>query len=156
MRKEILFAVIAGVIFGIIVAFGIWRANSALNSKPKTTSQESSNTAPTTSPQEFSLALAKPEENDVITDSPTVLTGVTAPSAQVIISTEDEDYVTTADSSGAFSQEVDLTGGVNNLTVFAVSQDGQSAEKQLTVVFSTEFAKDLEVTPAASVSPQVP
>lgn len=152
MRKEILFAVIAGIIFGIIVAFGIWRANSALNSKSTSTSKETLDVSPTLTPQEFNLSLAKPEEDDVISETPMILSGVTTPSAWVVISAEDEDYVSSADESGAFSQEVNLLGGVNNLTVFAIDVNSKSAEKQISVVFSSEFAKDAGITPEASDS----
>ena len=153
MRKEVLFAVIAGVIFGIIVAFGIWRANSAL--KSATTTSNSSNISPTPSnktPQEFDLAIVKPENDDVVTESPVIASGVTGAGSWVVISAENEDYITRANEEGSFSYEVNLVGGVNYLTFVTFDENGQSLEKNVRVVFSSEFAKDIAAALEATES----
>jgi hypothetical protein len=144
VRKEILFAVIAGVVFGVIVAFGVWRANSALKSTPTTTSAPASGptTAPVSATGELELTLAKPEENDVIVESPVILSGVTRAGSWITISGQEEDHILKADASGAFSQEVNLVGGVNTIAVSSFDDKGKSIQKYLTVVFSSEFAKD--------------
>lgn len=152
MRKEVLFAVISGIVFGIIVAFGISRANSALKSKPTTTSAPTP-AAPSPAPSgAFELSLVKPEEGDVLTESPTIASGVTAPSSWVVVSAAEEDYITRANESGAFSQEVNLVGGINRLTFTALDENAKSATKSLTVVFSSEFAKDAGLASDATES----
>ena len=81
MRKEVLFAVIAGAIFGLVLAFGIWRANTALEPEvePETTAESQEEIAPVSEAPEFDIALAKPNNYDVITESPTMVSGVTDP-----------------------------------------------------------------------------
>ncbi len=52
------------------------------------------------------LTILKPEENELFTEDVVKIEGITEPEAQVVISTEEGDYLTKADSKGGFSQEV--------------------------------------------------
>ena len=137
MRKEILFAIAAGAIFGLVLAFGIWRINSALSPKK----EGATATSEETKKENAIISVAKPSENDVIGGSPTTISGLTQPGSLVIISGEDHDYLVTADSKGAFAQEVSLTGGVNQIVVTAFAKEGNTGEQKLTLIYSTEFAK---------------
>lgn len=137
MRKEVLFAVFAGIVFGLVVALGIWRANSALTDDI-TQAEAPEEVAPTPSTG-LGLTIHKPENGDVITNSPTQLTGITQPNIWVAISAQEEDYTLMSDASGEFSQETDLIGGVNQILVTAFAGDGTSVEETVTIVFSTEF-----------------
>jgi hypothetical protein len=141
MRKEVLFAILAGTVIGVVIAFGVWRANSAL--KVKDSKPPSPTTAPEseTPQQEFGITLAKPEELDVITQTPLTLSGITKPDVWITISGEDEDYITKSDEPGAFELNVELIGGVNQILITAFDDDGKAVEETLTVVYSTEFAK---------------
>ena len=144
MRKEILFAILAGIFVGLIIAFGAWRANSALNSKNDSLPETSKNTQTAPLPtQQPGTTLAAPDENDVLTQSPTKVSGITKPLSWLVISGEDEDYVPQAKNDGSFEQEVKLVGGVNQILVKSFNEEG-SQEQKLTVVLSTEFEKDLE------------
>lgn len=138
MRKEVLFAILAGGIFGLIVAFGIWRLNSTI-SKSDVTTQGS----PTPSPSSYSLTIAKPNENQVVTDSLVTVSGITTPNSKVVVSGEKEDYLTFSDSSGEFSQDVDLSGGINNIKVFVFDDTKKIAEDGIKIVYSSEFEKYL-------------
>jgi len=42
MRKELLIAIVVGLLFGLIIGFGIWRANSAIN-KDQISTESTSN-----------------------------------------------------------------------------------------------------------------
>ena len=138
MRKEVLFAIIAGIVFGLVVALGIWRANSAFTDNTVATSTQDTQVTPAPNIG-FSLSLSEPEEGDVIT-SPTIsVTGITSPDTWVAISGENADHTLLSDSSGEFNQEVDLVGGTNQILVTVFSENGSSAEKDVTVVFSTKF-----------------
>lgn len=141
MRKEVIFAITAGVVLGIIIAFGIWRANTALRPKlenqfkPK---QEENNAHP----KSLELSLVKPENNDVITESPIQISGITKPQSWIIISAEDEDYVIKSDPSGNFEENVELVGGVNQIIVKVFDDGGNNATDNLLVAYSTEFNQD--------------
>ena len=141
MRKEILFAILAGVTFGLIIAFGVWRANVALKPESvKTSAPEDSSEA---AQADFGITIAKPQNYQVITSSPTVISGVTKPEAWVSVSAEDEDYIINADEDGAFEVEVDTVGGVNEIVITAFDEDGAQVEEKLVFVYSTEFAKQI-------------
>lgn len=142
MRKEILFAILAGVTFGLIIAFGVWRANVALrpNGTKTTAPEDNSRTAQ----GDFRITIAKPQDYQVITTSLAVLTGITRPDVWVVISAEDEDYVAKTNESGEFEIEVDLVGGVNEIIITAFDTDGAEIQEKLTLIYSSEFAKQKE------------
>lgn len=142
MRKEILFAILAGVTFGLIIAFGVWRANVALrpNGTKTTAPEDNSRTAQ----GDFRITIAKPQDYQVITTSLSVLTGITRPDVWVVISAEDEDYVAKTNESGEFEIEVDLVGGVNEIIITAFDTDGAEIQEKLTLIYSSEFAKQKE------------
>lgn len=143
MRKEILFAIIAGALFGAVLAFGIWRANVALKPEEPETVQEEivSNDEIIDSITELKLTIAKPETYEVITKSPMQLNGATKPESWVVVSAEEEDYIFQPTDSGEFTQEVELTGGVNQIIINAYDGDGNFASQNLLVIYSTEFSK---------------
>ncbi|MFV1917048.1 MAG: hypothetical protein ACC618_00970 [Patescibacteria group bacterium] len=144
MRKEILFAIVAGILFGVVVAFGVWRANSALtpNSENGETITEPEEEAGEVG--ELRLAIASPSELDVITIDTVEITGVTDPNAWIAISGDVEKYIAIADDQGEFTQTVELIGGVNQLTVWSFNQKGEKESQKITLVYSTEFEKELE------------
>lgn len=147
MRKEIVFAIVFGGVLGLVVAFGIWRVNSALLTKNK--GGEKVEASPTPKP-EFLVSLAKPENNDVITSSPFEITGLTKAGALVAVSAEENDYVADANSQGIFSKPVNLAGGVNQILLTVYDEAGNPAEARVLVVFSSEFKKIIDnlTTPA--------
>lgn len=137
MRKEVVFAVLAGGALGLIIAFGVWRANIALSPKEKGAKTEAS---PTPKP-EFAITIAKPSANDVITQATTVITGITKPFAYLALSAEAEDYVIQADAKGSFEIEVDLIGEVNQIVIYAFDEKGNEVNTNLLLVYSSEFQK---------------
>src|SRR3989344_60915 len=154
MRKELIIAIIAGIIVGLTIAFGVWRANSALK-KVKVVTKE-----PTSLDQKRSVSqngsskitLATPEVQDVISQNPTKVSGITLKDALVVVSSEEEDYILKTNSSGSFEQEVELIGGINQLIVASFDESEGKSEQELTVIFSTEFkvSEDNSETPAAT------
>lgn len=142
MRKEVLFAITAGAIFGIVLAFGVWRANTALRPEPSKEEPQAQNEAtPSPSPEEFDIAIAKPDQKDVITESPLLLSGVTKTETWVAISAEEDDYIIKSDKTGKFEQDIELVGGVNQIVITAFDEDGGQVLEHLLVVYSTEFTK---------------
>ena len=143
MRKEFIIAIISGITIGVVVAFGIWRANSALKSEnSQVAKEETPNPQENLSPDGVQLTIIKPEENDVITSSPVRVSGITKPQSIIIISAEQDDYIIRSGEDGSFEQDVNLTGGVNEI-LFALSDNGDSTQtRMLRIIYSTEFAKE--------------
>lgn len=143
MRKELIIAIISGILIGVIVAFGFWRANTAL----KTESTDSQDESASSQKQEQAmdrtqLTIAQPEGNDVIIESPIMVSGIAKPETTLIISGENEDYIVKTSSDGSFEQEVDLAGGVNDIILAYSEKENEIQNKTLRVVYSTEFEEN--------------
>jgi len=146
MRKEVIFAILAGAALGLIIAFGIWRANTAI--RPLLTPSPVASVEPVST---VDLSIAKPDNQAVITTSTVTVEGITLPDSFVAVSGESKDYVIKSDSKGSFSLKVDLIGGLNEVKVFTFDKDGSSKQKKLLLVYSSEFAKySKEATPSAT------
>jgi hypothetical protein len=144
MRKEFIIAIISGITIGIVVAFGIWRANTALKSENSSPIEENvaaqNQMVPTDSAQ---LTIIRPEEDDVVTSSPVKVSGITKPETTLVVSGEQRDYIIKSNEDGSFEVEVDLLGGVNEI-LFAHQENGNSAQiKSLRIIYSTEFEKEV-------------
>lgn len=140
MRKEIVFAIVFGGILGLIVAFGIWRVNSALSPKDR---KEEAAASPTPRP-EFLISLAKPENYDVVITAPLELSGITKPNSLVAVSGEEDDYLTETDGEGVFNESVALVGGTNEILLTAFDEAGTPTNTRVLVVYSSEFEKIIE------------
>ncbi len=151
MRKEVLVATIAGILIGLLVAFGSWRANMALKDKtPDKEKQETTNITkekgkPTNAPknEQFNLTLTNIEDLDVITESKVKVAGITKPFTLVVISTETEDYIFKSAGDGTFEQEINLESGVNQILLSAFSQKSERLDKMITLIYSLDFDKQI-------------
>jgi len=146
MRKEIIFVIIASILFGAIIAFGIWRANTALRygNNDHAITSDFENSAEEPSHGELGLTIAEPSQNDVVTQSPITISGITMPNSWVVIVTEDEDYIIQSDNSGLFQSEIDLVGGINQIITTVFDTNGNSFNETLRVIYSSEFADVLK------------
>ncbi len=138
MRKEIIFAIIAGIVFGLIVALGIWRANSALEKKPAITESKTTEEKPQKASQR-GLTLLHPDQNDVFTTSPITVNGITSPNTWVALSAERTQYTVLSNNVGEFEAEVELEAGLNRILVTSFIEDQKPQELTVQVVYSTEF-----------------
>jgi len=142
MRKELFWAGIIGISFGLIIAFGAWRitlTNSTVTQTPSPTPR------PHTS--EFKITLDKPEDKDVVTESHVTVSGITKALTWITVSGEKGDYIVQSDESGVFSQDVDLTGGVNQIKVTAFDPQGTQSIQKVLVVYSSTFVAATVPTP---------
>jgi len=140
MRKEILFAILAGIAFGVIVAFGIWRANTALKPQEPPTNQEQTQTQEAGN---LNLTISKPENLEVMTESTATIEGLTSPNLLVVVSGEEEDYIIESDDSGKFTEEVDLIGGINKIRTSVFDDEMIPTESSVTLIYSSAFANQL-------------
>ncbi len=140
MRKEILLAIVAGGLFGLIIAVGIWRARLFIKPESKVNEEVVKDENP--SVLQFGITVSSPEQKDVITTSDTVISGITTPNAMVALSTEDNDYVTKANKDGSFEQEIELESGINEIILIVSSPEGETAEQKLVLVHSTKLLEN--------------
>lgn len=138
MRKEVIYALIAGAFMGVIIAFGVWRANSAFKPNGAKSPEYSPSITP---PPQFGITVAKPDNLSVISSNPVEISGITIPDSWVVISLDENDYIFKSSKDGTFNQEVNLSGGVNQLQVAALGPTGEVSSDKLILVYSTEFSK---------------
>ena len=141
MRKEIILAVLTGAILGLVIAFGIWRANLAISNNKDSSKSSNQNLLNEEETETSSLSLIRPSELDVLIEVSTVFSGATKPNSNVVISADSEDYILASDSRGAFEQEVQLLAGLNQILVFTFDPGGKISQEKVNVVHSSEFAK---------------
>ncbi len=151
MRKEVGYAVIAGIMLGLVVAFGIYRINSQV-SRNKNISAKSTPTPAPKSPTQFKIILDKPGQNDVATAGSVNISGLTKPNTWVIVSGEAEDYITRSDGSGAFGGSLNLTSGVNQIKATAFDTSGNQTSAGVLVVYSQSFVEKSLDTKSSSDS----
>lgn len=143
MRKEIVWVIGIGIVIGLIFAFGIFRINSSINKQAKVEATPT----PGTPLSEFKITLSKPENNDVVIDSTTTVSGITKPLAWITVSGESGDYIIQSDDQGTFSQGVDLIAGVNQIKLTAFGPAGAQSTEKVLVVYSSSFQPTTIATP---------
>lgn len=92
----------------------------------------------TTLPKSLRLDLDQPEQDSLSYASSIIVSGKTASSTEILLSTQTSDWVIKSKPDGYFSTVVDLVEGVNiiSATVFDWTGDFRSAER--TVYYSKE------------------
>lgn len=144
MRKEVVFAIIAGSLLGLVIAFGIWRANLALKAMPVEQKETNQNSNNTNTISQFGLTIASPENQSISTSSSIEISGITRPNTFVVATTEKKDHISKSDEKGAFKVEVDLSGGINLIKLTSLDPKNGSAEQRISLIYSSEFKKFVE------------
>lgn len=138
MQKEVFFAIIVGSVLGILVAYGVWRTNSTLSSRDKTKPDIAENQHKETENIKPSLGVVTPANLSVVTNSPIVITGIANNLHEILVSTNEKDYlITTVENE--FNQEVELTGGLNQIIVSGFVENKVAADEHLQVAFTTQI-----------------
>lgn len=147
MRKEIIVAIILGSIIGLTLAFGIWRANSALSGKVTEIKNAISNPSKDdkNNPQSSNLSILSPLNEEVFLDSSITFKGITKADSYVLIQTKQENTINYT-ASGNFEMEIGLETGINKVQVNAYNAEGPLGEMEFTLFYVPNFSKDEEVT----------
>ena len=151
MSKEIFIAILLGFGIGIIITYGIWTANRALQQKQQTlspvpteaiqppnsdTTNNDSQNPPIGGPNS-DLVINQPEPNTVTDIDTLSVSGTAKPNSTVIIYTENDHHLLVADNQGKFIQDVTLLTGINYLTITAVINDSTPTTIDRTVIYTT-------------------
>ena len=140
MRKEVILAIVGGAVLGLLVIGGLWWTN-------KTTTEENPivpsptpliTQAPTLTPAVLlPLEIINPENESIIGEEKITLEGKTAPGSVVVVIYPEGENIVEADEEGNFETEITLVGGANEIKITAYDEEGNQAEKNLTLVYST-------------------
>lgn len=138
MRKETILAIFAGITIGIIFAFGGWRVIKTFKKN-----------VPITSPQptpkqkmDFSITLDNLADFDVIYKDEVSFSGLTDPNSNVLVITDEKDFLTKADKEGLLKIDVELPTSLSEVKVIGFNTLGQSSETKVKLVYSTEFDEE--------------
>lgn len=164
MKKEAIFAIIIGVLVGLGITFGIYQLRLKTSRTNTTNSDITSDTTSTPTPTDNSnqkLLITSPIDESIVSSTDLRVSGTAEPNEMVVILINDKEYVTQADSIGAFAQDVELDNGGNIVTVIAVAADGTQTKVVYNVVVSSaSLDEKVETSPAedtasASATPKV-
>jgi len=136
MRKEVIFAIILGLILGGVIIYGINLANNSVN---RLNDQETDLiTSPTTTPTPApTLRIISPKNHQVLFENTITITGKTESLAYVSLIWEEDEAIIQADEQGDFSQEIDLIGGDNQITISAANDQDYQEEIAFNLVYTT-------------------
>ncbi len=138
MRKEVIFAILIGLLLGFIILYGIRLANlSTQKAAAPTPTQTVSPSLTPTPTQTSKLTIKQPSNHAVVNTAILTITGTTIPDSQVALQNSEDDTLTTADTSGNFSAQLKLTGGENIIKVTALSPEKILEEVQLIIIYTT-------------------
>jgi hypothetical protein len=148
MKKEMIISILVGLIFGLIITYGVYRAKTSLSQPP---SPEPLFTSPSPTPglNTGMLVLISPEDETVQDSAEIAVTGTAPANSHIIVFINDVEYITTADETDHFSITGKLESGSNVIAVHAINEQGETAIEERTVIMSTA---DLNSAPQASES----
>jgi len=147
MPKEITFAILIGFIFGLLITFGVYTANKAIQEQGKQSKAESSITpSPATPSSQNSLTISEPVDEELFSDPEIILSGKTNPQAVITVLTENNELFVEADNDGFFSQKITLVPGINSLTLVSTNTFGNQAQADLTLTYSTKLKESAPTT----------
>lgn len=137
MQKETAWAIGIGIIFGLILAFGLWRINSSINTeKPKNQNATQNTSTPSPSPsQTKKITVTSPENFSVLVSDNLQISGQASASKVIIVSINSRDYITKVDTSGNFNLEATLDPGVNSIVITDTQSENEPIK--LTVAYSS-------------------
>lgn len=155
MTKEMILAIVIGLTVGLLLTYGFYRARVMVSGPMNTPTTQSTNT-PLPSPTAVgTLVLISPEDELVLTERNLTIAGTTIANSQVVIFVNNEESLTTADSSGNFSTERQLVFGSNVITVYSVDENGNSTTLERTVIVANpDVLTSQEASASASPKPR--
>jgi len=152
MRKEVVIAVIIGLILGLSLTFGFYqmKKSSDTESTPTTDLEQFVGVSPTPEPTVTTkIAILAPEEGSILSEARTVISGSTIPNSYLVLFVNEEEFITTSDETGNFSFDVELENGSNLLIVHLLEDSGETYVAERVVIVSNALDQP---APTASVA----
>lgn len=138
MRKEVVLAIIIGIILGGIVLYGIKIANQSATQGPTSGTEASNTNNPTPTPTPVNtISIISPTDHAVLFSPTVTLKGKTQPNISVAITTDSGDTIINSDDQGNFSTDATLIGGENNISAVAVFPDESTASASISIIYTT-------------------
>lgn len=113
MRKEVLYAIVAGISIGLFFAFGAWKVSKIVKVTP---APVITNKTPIPTVITKLITVDGLKNYDVVNENPTIK-GLASPNIDIIVSTEISDYYTKSNSSGEFEITVEIPTGMSQIKI---------------------------------------
>ncbi len=133
MRKEVLLAVIFGIVLGGIILYGINLANKSVIIS-ESAEKSDTKTAPSPTIIEKSLKVVTPSNHTVTTDKTLSLVGKSLPESNIAIVSESDDIILQASPEGTFSATINLVSGENTIVVTELLENNSTISEKLTII----------------------
>lgn len=135
MRKEVLIAIVLGLILGGLLVYGIYVAGKSTNSQ---FIEQPNSPTPVVSEVSNILTINSPQDGDLFDTSTATVSGQTAPGNAVIIVTETEQLIPELTSTGNFAVTIDLIRGGNLIEISAITPTGLRQDIILNLVYTSQ------------------
>lgn len=139
MKTECVVLSFIAVIFGLLVAgvvFFIYQSTKTI-SPSKITPITINLPTPTPLPGVL-LTIDQPANESVVNTKSITLSGKTTSDATLVLTTDTDDQVVSPAQNGNYAITTTLGDGTNQITITAISPDGQETKKTITLTYSTE------------------
>lgn len=156
MKKEMLISVLVGLVFGLIIVYGVYTAQNSLNEPSQNIEELTASPSPVESdnPNTDQLSIYSPENESIVNQSATTVSGSTLSKNYVVIFINDTEFITTSDESGHFSIEGELELGSNIIQVTVITPDGETITQERTVVYTTQPLVEASPDSAKEATPE--
>lgn len=116
MRKEVALAITAGILLGVVFAFGSWKVAQGI--KKRDLSEIINQIQQPTKKEVINqLTIDSPSNYSVLNNNTVVVSGITRPNSYVLASSANEDYLAKSDEAGEFKIDVNLKKGLNEIII---------------------------------------
>lgn len=150
MKKEIVLAIVLGFTIGLIITFGIYTAQKALQQQAHPPSSKTEQSSPPPQPLTSTNLLISSPQHETISNQETIeIVGTASPQAHIVILTATSEYITQADANGHFTQPIELEGGANTIKIISIDQQNEETTKEISVIFSTANFEEVTATSSA-------
>ena len=152
MLKEFILAIILGSLLG----FGLTGGYFALNTNKKNNSLSSAaptpipivspamgdktTPEPTATPSNHgtnSLVIDNPENEAIVNNSKTTISGKSSPQSTILVTTSLKTYSQNTKEDGLFSIDIELESGANKINVSSIDTEDNQTNIQLIITYST-------------------
>jgi hypothetical protein len=138
MRERLIIVFIA-IAIGLLVTTLLFFLYQQTKISPQDSKKYGTNTNPTTVPEKKTPLTIDEPSDFAISDRRTVqIKGKTDPANTLVVSTNQEDVVTTPAADGKFSVSITIDSGANKIITRSISPDGNQTTDVRVITYSTE------------------
>jgi hypothetical protein len=138
MRKEVIIAIIIGLVMGLFITYGFYHSQRIPDISQVATIAELDTPEVEVVVKNGKLTIHNPEDETIQKESAVNVAGSTTPNSFVVIFINDTPFITQADETGNFGRDLELSPLANIITVHSIEESGEVNTAQRSVVVYDE------------------